>query len=123
MEAAYDDLRTAVASWLRRVRVPGRFAGPILARAGRLAGVPLSSPTPLDLAPRVDVPTLIVHGAKDRIALPEGASRLLDALGGDAELLMLAEAHHGDVFEVGGPELIGRVARLIDGAIAEDPIP
>jgi pimeloyl-ACP methyl ester carboxylesterase len=117
LEAPYPDLRAAVGAWLRAVRIPRGLAGPILRRAGRLAGVPLDRPRPLDLAPSVRVPTLILHGTADPIIPPSEARRLADAFPRPATLIEVPGARHSDVFDVGGAELADRIAAFLDDAI------
>lgn len=55
----------------------------------------LLSEEALALAPRVQVPTLILHGARDQTAAPSGARRLAGALGGfDLTLHVYAKSGH-----------------------------
>ncbi len=118
LEAGYNDLTPTVAAWLRRLRVPGGFARPMLWRAGRLAGVSLHRPRPIDLAPQLAVPVSLLHGARDPIAPLADARRLHDALahGPDRVLDVVADAAHGDVVTVAGPPVFDRVARFLEQA-------
>ena len=93
-----------------------------------LAGVPLARPRPIDLAPRVRVPTLIAHGNDDPIAPLADARRLAAAFAGPVEVIEVAGARHADVFDVGGEELAERIAaflarggRLEEGARRDRP--
>ena len=56
-----------------RMRLPRWLALPILWRAERLAGVSLHEPRPVDVAPRVTVPILLLHGSSDPVAPPASA--------------------------------------------------
>jgi len=118
LEAPYPDLADAVAAVLRRLRVPlaRAWAGPMLRRAGRLAGVSLATPRPIDVAPSVRVPVLILHGSADPLVPLAAARRLAAAFPGLAEVVEVAGAKHQDVFEVGGAELVGRVADFLGRA-------
>ena len=69
LESPYLDLEETLAALLRRFRLPlsRPLARLALARAEALAGVSLTRPRPLDLAPRVATPTLIIHGSDDQL--------------------------------------------------------
>ncbi len=116
LEAPYPDLAKVVASVLSRQRIPAaRFwAGPLLRRAGILAGAPLSSPRPIDLAPAMIRPVLIVHGNADRLVPIAEARRLFAAFPTMAEFLEVPKARHHDVFEVGGPSMAAVIAEFLD---------
>lgn len=116
LEAPYPDLTMTVAAWLGRLRLPGLFAGMILRRAGHLAGVPLARPRPVDLAPRVRVPVLIVHGSDDPIVPTHAVRRLAGAFPSPPLVVEIPEARHADVVEVGGAALIEQIARFLDEA-------
>lgn len=115
LEAPYADLVPTVAAWVRRLGLPGVFARPILRRAGRLAGVALDRPRPLELAPLVRVPALIVHGADDPVVPLADARRLADALAGPVDRVEVPGAKHADVFDLGGNELADRIAAFLEG--------
>jgi competence protein ComEC len=117
LEAPYTDLTLAVAAWLTALRVPRFLARPMLLRAGRLAGVALDRPRPIDLAPKVRVPTLIICGTDDPITPPIIARLLADAFPQKAEWIEVAGAHHTDVFDRGGPELAERIAAFLEKAL------
>jgi competence protein ComEC len=125
LEAPYDDLRRSVAGWLARRRLPAALARPMLRHAARLAGAALDRPSPLQLAPRVAVPTLILAGGRDLVAPPAGARRLASAFPAPAgaDLIVVPEARHADVFDAGGPELAARIGDFLDRAVPPDPRP
>jgi alpha-beta hydrolase superfamily lysophospholipase len=118
LEAPYHDLEAAIAVMLRRFHLPAPqlLARLVARRAEALAGVSLSRPRPLDLAPRVARPTLIVHGASDALVALADARRLCDAFPAPAQLIEVAGARHTDILDVGGPALLDRIAAFLDEA-------
>lgn len=58
----------------------------------------------------LEVPALVIHGAKDPLVTPSGGQRTHEALAG-SELILLPEAGH-DMPEVYRPELIDRITAL-----------
>jgi competence protein ComEC len=118
LEAPYAELVESVRTWLRLSRIPGWLARPILRRAGRIAGIALDRPSPVELAPRVSVPTLIVHGTDDRIAPMAEVQRLARAFPRPPELIDVPSARHTDVFDVGGEPLADQIAAFLDAALA-----
>ncbi len=101
---------------IRRFRLPGpRLLARLIARrAEALAGVSLTRPRPLDLAPRVAVPTLIVHGSNDTLVALSDAQRLADAFPAAASLIEVTGARHTDILDVGGPALLDRITAFLD---------
>ena len=123
LEAPFDDLRAAVATVLRKMRVPGALSPLVLARARWLAGVSLDRPRPLDLAPRVAAATLVVHGSNDPLVPVTRARALAERIGGDhgraARFLEVPGARHADVFEIGGDDLALAVVAFLDRAVPD----
>ena len=117
LEAPYLDLASAVAAVLRRLRIPGALARLVLFRARMLAGVSLDRPRPIDLAPTVHAPALILHGTNDPIAPIAGARTLASAFPRPAEVVEVAGAGHANVVGIGGDALVDRVGAFLDGAI------
>jgi alpha-beta hydrolase superfamily lysophospholipase len=120
LEASYHDLEASMAVMLRRFHIPApRLVARLMARrAEALAGVSLTRPRPLDLAPRITVPTLIVHGSNDALVALADARRLAHAFPDPAPLIEVAGARHTDILDVGGPELLDRIAAFLDDATA-----
>ena len=120
LEAPYLDLKTTLRLVLRRRRVPlsSIFAPLILGRAERLAGASLSKPRPIDVAPAVVAPTLVVHGAADSLIPAADAQRLAQAFATPADYFEVPGAGHTNIIEVGGPELLDRIASFLDHAVA-----
>ena len=114
LEAPFADLRPTVAAVLRRLRIPGAFAPLLLLRARMLAGVSLDRPRPIDLAPKVAAPILILHGSGDPIAPIAEARRLAAAFPGEAEVIEVEGAGHANVVGIGGDTLMDRVGGFLD---------
>jgi alpha-beta hydrolase superfamily lysophospholipase len=116
LEAPYCDLEAAIAAILRRFRLPWPrgLARLIAHRAERLAGVSLTRPRPIDLAPRVAMPALVVHGSADTLVPLADARRLADAFPTAALLVEITGGRHTDLLEVGGPALVDRIAAFLD---------
>ncbi|MBI4950995.1 MAG: alpha/beta fold hydrolase [Myxococcales bacterium] len=68
----------------------------------------------LGKAPRVAVPTLIVHGDRDGVVPYAMGAAIAGAIPG-ANLVTVAGAGHNDVFARGGPELLATIARHLGG--------
>ena len=120
LEAPYHDLRPTVAAVLGKIKVPGLLARPILWRARMLAGVSLDRPRPIDLAPRVEAPTLVVHGALDPIADAAHARSLAEMTGHQVgSYLEVPGAGHANVFAIGGEPLQAAVIAFLDQAIPQ----
>jgi competence protein ComEC len=119
LEAPYLDLEAAIGGWLRRLRVPltGLFARLIARRAEALAGVSLTRPRPLDLAPCIAAPVLIVHGEKDSLIPLADAQRLAGAFPRPAAVIDVTDAGHTNIIDVGGPALLDRIAAFLDEAL------
>jgi alpha-beta hydrolase superfamily lysophospholipase len=118
LESPMVDLDEAVAVWLRKRRLP--FPRPlarlITRRAGRLAGVSLTRPRVLDLAPRVSCPVLIIHGGDDTLVTEPGVRGLAAAFPNEPRLIEVPGAGHGDVVAVGGTEVIEEVIIFLNQA-------
>jgi pimeloyl-ACP methyl ester carboxylesterase len=117
LEAPYPDLAITVASWLRRLRLPGVFAKPILSRAGQLAGVSLEYPRPIELAPKAAQPVLIIHGAEDSIVASASVRHMADAFPTPPIVIEVPRARHRDIVDVGGTELFAQITAFLVTAI------
>ena len=118
LEAPYRDLKDAVAAVLRRLKIPGAFAPLILIRARFLAGVALDRPRPIDLAPTVRAPVLILHGSEDRIVPVADARALSGAFPRAAEVVEVPGAGHANVVGIGGDALMDRIGDFLDRVAA-----
>jgi pimeloyl-ACP methyl ester carboxylesterase len=73
-----------------------------LAGAGRLAGFDPNEASPVRAAPRITVPVLLIHGARDGKTPPEHSRRIFRALGDPKELCIIASAGHDDILARAG---------------------
>ena len=64
---------------------------------------------------QIDRPILIVHGTQDEIVPFPMAKRLAETAKGNVQRYNIQGAGHNDVFDVGGDELMNRLAQFIDG--------
>jgi len=119
LESPLVDLDATVAVLLRRRRFPfpKLLARLITRRAGTLAGVSLDRPRPIDLAPEIGCPTLIVHGTDDMVVPIEQARSLANAFPSRPCWLDVPGAGHPNVIGIGGEELVERIAAFLDEAI------
>ena len=116
LEAPYIDLHRTATTLIKRYRLPasGPLAALVLRRARRLAGVSLHRPRPIDIAPRVTVPVLILRGTADALVSGPETDLLASALGGPVERVDVEGARHSKIVDVGGPGLIDRVGEFLD---------
>ena len=121
LEAPYVDLATAFIRVLKRKRVPvpRLFARLILRRAGRLARTSLSDPRPIDLAPKVAAPLLILHGTEDSLIPMTEIYELANAFPDAAEVIEVQGGGHNTVIDIGGARLLDRVATFLDQAVTQ----
>jgi pimeloyl-ACP methyl ester carboxylesterase len=112
------DLRSSVATVMRNKRLPmsRTLSRLIVRRAGRIAGASLAGPGMVDLAPRFDRPTIVVHGADDDLIPSSLARALVASFPAPAGFLEVPGAKHVDVARVGGPALLGEVMDRLTAA-------
>lgn len=116
LEAPYVELRSAIAAGLRRNRLPGWLAGPILRRARKIIGRALDRPAPPELAARVAIPTLLVAGCDDAVAPPRDIDRLARCFPVPPTRINLAGAGHQNILDVGGASLVDGITNFLDRA-------
>ncbi|WP_168222167.1 ComEC/Rec2 family competence protein [Aquisphaera giovannonii] len=123
LESPMVDLDDAMRVWFRSRRFPAsRFLARLVTRrAGRIAGVSLTRPQPIELAPRVECPALGIHGEADRLVPSAAVRSLLSALRAGDRLIEVPGAGHTDVIAVGGEPLLGQVVAFLDAASAVGP--
>ncbi len=125
LESPLVDLAAAVAAPLRMRRFPMSrlLARLILRRARKLAGMPLDRPRPIDLAPRLTCPVLILHGTDDTLVPVSEARRLAAAFPRAPAWRDVPGAGHSGVVDTGGDPLLDHVAEFLDKAVGgEEPI-
>jgi pimeloyl-ACP methyl ester carboxylesterase len=115
LESPMVDLDDSVAGLLRKrgLRFSGLLARMITRRAGRIAGVPLARPRPVDLARRIACRALIVHGTEDWLVPPADVGRLADAFSTPPYRIEVPGAGHSNVVGAGGTELVSRIAKFL----------
>jgi competence protein ComEC len=124
LESPLVDLASAVAVPLRQRRFPMSriLARLILRRARKLAGMPLERPRPIDLAPRVTCPVLIVHGTDDALVPAALARQLAAAFPVPARWRDVPGAGHADIVDKGGGPLLDDVAAFLDLASGQNEL-
>lgn len=123
LESPMVDLDRSVARLLRKrgLRATGFLARLITSRAGRLAGVALRRPRPLDVAARLKCPALILHGTDDWLVPADEVRRLAESFPQPPARIEIPLAGHSNVIATGGDELIAVVAEFLDGAVGQVP--
>jgi competence protein ComEC len=121
LESPMVDLETSMAIVLGRRRLPCAklLARLITCRASKLASVPIHRPRPIDSAPNVTCPTLIVHGTNDTLVSIEQARRLAQAFATEPHWIEVPDARHTDVIDKGGEPLLDRIAGFLEEVTAE----
>jgi len=121
LESPIVDLDLAMAAWFRNRGFPWAhlLARLVTRRAGRLAGVSLTRPRPLEVAPRVHCPVLIVHGSNDTLVTSREARRLAAAFPNPPGFIEVSGAGHADVVTIGGDALLERILQFLrEAAVA-----
>ena len=119
LESPMVSLDDAMAVWFRRRRAPfpGLLARLVTRRAGRLAGVSLTRPRPLELAPQVRCPVLIVHGAEDMLVTIRDARRLAAVFPNPAPIVEVPGAGHTDVIAIGGEPVLKQLVQFLRDSV------
>jgi pimeloyl-ACP methyl ester carboxylesterase len=111
--APYADLETIAVerapSFVSRAQV-----AEALALAGREGGFAVADASPLAAAPRIRCPVLLVHGDADLATPPEHSRRILAALAGPRELLIVPGVGH---YDPAGPAAWERIDRAVSGML------
>ena len=96
VESPFVDLQTL----LEDGGVPGWLAGP-LASATLLSQRGARVLSPIERARQIEVPTLVMHGGRDRTVPPRHGKAVYDALGSvEKELWMPEDAHHVHLYNL-----------------------
>src|SRR5271157_1232207 len=124
LESPMVDLDLAMAAWFRNRGFPCAhlLARLVTGRAGRLAGVSLTRPRPLEVAPRVHCPVLIVHGSDDTLVTSREARRLAAAFPNPPGCIEVPGAGHADVVAIGGDTLLERILQFLREAAVAAPL-
>jgi pimeloyl-ACP methyl ester carboxylesterase len=98
---SFSDLRTVA-----RERAPHFLTEGMIRRAFSMAetrGVfRVDEVSPVAAARRIRIPVLLIHGALDADTPPDHSRRILAALGGPKELILIAGAHHNESLRADG---------------------
>ncbi len=115
LESPMVDLDEAMAVWFRKRRapLPGLLARLATRRAGTLAGVSLTRPRPIELAPQVHCPVLIIHGSDDTLIPGPEVRRLAEAFPVLPRLIEVRGAGHAEVVAIGGDGLLEQVTLFL----------
>lgn len=119
LESPMVDLDDAMTVWFRKRRFPfpSLLARLVTRRAGTIAGVSLTRPRPLELAPRVTCPVLIVHGTQDALVTAAEARGLAAAFPSPPEYLEVPAAGHSDAVAVGGESVLERIGNFLFASV------
>ncbi len=111
----FSDLRTVV-----RERAPWFLPAPVVWRAFVIAesrgGFRADAVSPVEAARRIRVPVLLVHGARDVNTPPDHSRRVLAALHGPKELLLVEGAGHNQ--SLGVESAWQRIERWVEEVLA-----
>jgi competence protein ComEC len=121
LEAPMVDLVASTATVLRRRRLPFAriLARLVVRRAGKLAGMRIDRPGPLETAPSVRCPAAIIHGTDDSIVPLDQARRLADAFPLAPHWFDVPGAKHVDVIDKGGEPLLAQIAGVLEKAAGD----
>jgi pimeloyl-ACP methyl ester carboxylesterase len=122
LESPMVDLDHALGVWFRKRRFPAPrlLARLITRRASQLAGVSLTRPRLIELAPRLECPALIIHGSNDMLVPDLEVRRLAEAFPVPPRFIEVSGAGHADVVAVGGDELLAEITRFVSDAAREE---
>ena len=111
LESPMVDLDEAMTVLFRRRRIPlpRLLAGLATRRAGKLAGVSLTRPRPIELAPQVRCPAMILHGSDDTLIPRHDVQCLAAAFPTTPRFIEIPGAGHADVISVGGDGLLEQI--------------
>jgi competence protein ComEC len=121
LEAPMVDIVASTAMVLRKHRLPFPeiLARRVVRRAGKLAGMRIDRPGPVQTAPSVACTTAIIHGTDDAIVPVREARRLADAFPLAPHWFEVAGARHIDVIDKGGDPLLEQIAAVLEKAIGD----
>ena len=116
---AFSDLRTIAIE-----RAPRILPGPVIARAFRVAEerghFDIASVSPSAAASLLRIPVLLIHGADDVDTRPEHSRRILSALKGPKQLILVPKAGHNQ--SLNNELAWGEIERWLSAIVAGDPV-
>ena len=114
---AFSDLRTVA-----RDRAPRFLTETMIRRAFSIAETRgdfrADEVSPVAAARRIRVPVLLIHGALDIDTPADHSRRILAALGGPKELILIEGAHHNESLRAEGTWQ--RIESWVEGVLAHD---
>jgi competence protein ComEC len=121
LEAPMVDIVASTMAVMRRRRLPFPriLAHLVVRRAGKLAGMPIDRPGPLQTAPTVHCSTAIIHGTDDPIVPIRDARRLAGTFPSPPRWFEIPGAKHTDVVDKGGAELLDQIVMSLDERLRE----
>jgi hypothetical protein len=93
----FSDLPTIVRERAHWFLLPGAYVEAALARAGEQGRFVPAQASPVALAPRIEAPVLLVHGASDVKTPPDHSRRIAAGLRCPHRLVILAGAGHDEI--------------------------
>ena len=119
-ECSYTALRIVFVDYQKRIiKLPWHFLRNIaLVQSQKIANFKARLVSPLEDIKRVHVPILIVHGKNDSFIKSEYSKLLYDAANKPKRLLLIDNADHNDVWEVGGAAYKDSVASFFKEHLA-----
>ena len=119
-ECSYTALRIVFVDYQKRIiKLPWHFLRNIaLVQSQKIANFKARLVSPLEDIKRIHVPILIVHGKNDSFIKSEYAKLLYDAANKPKRLLLIDNAGHNDVWEVGGAAYKDSVAAFFKEHLA-----
>ena len=111
-EGSYTALRVVFVDYQKRIiKLPWHFLRNIaLVQSQKMANFKARLVTPLEDIKRVHVPVLIVHGKNDSFIRSDYSMLLYEAANKPKQLLLIEDAGHNDVWEIGGTNYENSIA-------------
>lgn len=115
-EGSYTALRTIFVDYQKRIiKLPWHFLRNVaLVQSQRMANFKARLVAPIEDIKRVHVPILIAHGKNDSFIKSDYSKLLFDAANEPKRLLLIENAEHNDVWEVGGAAYQDSVASFFE---------
>ncbi len=100
----------------RLTKIPSKWVNDrVNAKAGAMANFEPQAVNPEQACALITQPVLIIHGEEDKRIDPQCAQRNYKALASiEKQLIMVPQAGHNDVLQVGGQELVQNIVRFVN---------
>lgn len=115
-EGSYTALRTIFVDYQKRIiKLPWHFLRNVaLVQSQKMANFKARLVAPIEDIKRVRIPILIAHGKNDSFIKSDYSKLLFDAANEPKRLLLIENAEHNDVWEVGGAAYQDSVASFFE---------